>query len=98
MELWDMLGDQGFLYNAIKNPDATITGDINHARLLPVGEERRKLLAKIQTRAVDQAFIVPLFAPAYHLAAKSNVHGIGFEPQLDGPASSYDVWVEKQGG
>jgi peptide/nickel transport system substrate-binding protein len=65
---------------------------------LPVGEERRKLLAKIQTRAVDQAFIVPLFAPAYHLAAKSNVHGIGFEPQLDGPASSYDVWVEKQGG
>jgi len=98
MELWDMLGDQGFLYNAIKNPDTTIVGDINHARLLPVGEERRQLLAKIQTRAVDQAFIVPLFAPAYHLAAKSNVHGIGFEPQLDGPASSYDLWVETQTG
>jgi len=98
MELWDMLGDQGFLYNAIKNPDTTLVDDINHARLLPVGEERRKLLAKIQTRAVDQAFIVPLFAPAYHLAAKSNVHGIGFEPQLDGPASSYDLWVDGQTG
>jgi peptide/nickel transport system substrate-binding protein len=98
MELWDMLGDQGFLYNAIKNPDPTITDTINRARLLPVGDERRKLLADVQKRAVDQGFIVPLFAPAYHLAAKSSVHGIGFEPELDGPASSYDIWVDKQGG
>ncbi|MFM0739632.1 ABC transporter substrate-binding protein [Paraburkholderia xenovorans] len=98
MELWDMLGDQGFLYNAIKNPDPTITDAINRARLLPVGDARRQLLADVQKRAVDQAFIVPLFAPAYHLAAKSSVHGIGFEPQLDGPASSYDIWVDKQGG
>ncbi|CAD6532151.1 ABC transporter substrate-binding protein [Paraburkholderia sabiae] len=98
MELWDMLGDQGFLYNAIRNPDATIVDSINRARLLPVGDERRKLLAFTQKRAVDEAFIVPLFAPAYHLAAKSTVHGVGFEPQLDGPASSYDIWVEKQGG
>jgi peptide/nickel transport system substrate-binding protein len=98
MELWDMLGDQGFLYNAIKNPDPTITAAINRSRLLPVGDERRKLLADIQKRAVDEAYIVPLFAPAYHLAAKSSVHGIGFEPELDGPASSYDIWVDKQGG
>ncbi|EIF31808.1 ABC-type dipeptide transport system, periplasmic component [Burkholderia sp. Ch1-1] len=98
MELWDMLGDQGFLYNAIRNPDPTITDAINRARLLPVGDARRQLLADVQKRAVDQAFIVPLFAPAYHLAAKSSVHGIGFEPELDGPASSYDIWVDKQGG
>ncbi|HXZ10585.1 MAG TPA: ABC transporter substrate-binding protein [Paraburkholderia sp.] len=98
MELWDMLGDQGFLYNAIHNPDPVITAEINRARLLPVGDERRKLLGEVQKRAVDQAFIVPLFAPAYHLAAKSDVHGIGFEPELDGPASAYDVWVEKRGG
>ncbi|WP_238812435.1 ABC transporter substrate-binding protein [Paraburkholderia sp. SG-MS1] len=98
MELWDMLGDQGFLYNAIRNPDPTITSAINRSRLLPVGDERRKLLADIQKRAVDEAYIVPLFAPAYHLAAKSSVHGIGFEPELDGPASSYDIWVDKQGG
>jgi peptide/nickel transport system substrate-binding protein len=93
MELWDMLGDKGFLYNAIPNPDRTIVTEINQARLLQVGPERRALLAKIQQRAVDQAFIVPLFAPAYHLAAKSTVHGIGFEPELDSPTSSYDLWV-----
>ncbi|WP_277188198.1 ABC transporter substrate-binding protein [Caballeronia sp. BR00000012568055] len=97
MELWDMLGDKGFLYSAIPGSDSKITGDINRARVLPIGDERRKLLGEIQQRAVDQAFIVPLFAPVYHLAAKSNVHGIGFEPQLDGPASAYDIWIDKQG-
>jgi peptide/nickel transport system substrate-binding protein len=98
MELWDMLGDKGFLYNAIPNPDRTIVTEINQARLLPVGPQRRALLAKIQQRAVDQAFIVPLFAPAYHLAAKSTVHGIGFEPELDSPTSSYDLWVAHTAG
>ncbi|SAK67697.1 ABC transporter substrate-binding protein [Caballeronia ptereochthonis] len=97
MELWDMLGDKGFLYSAIPNPDATIVGQINRSRLMPVGDERRKLLGEIQKRAVDEAFIVPLFAPVYHLAAKSTVHGIGFEPQLDGPASAYDIWIDKRG-
>ncbi len=92
-----MLGDKGFLYNAITRPDPVIVDAINRSRLLPVGDARSKLLGDIQKRAVDEAFIVPLFAPAYHLAAKSTVHGVGFEPQLDGPASSYDVWVEKQG-
>ncbi|WP_347557458.1 ABC transporter substrate-binding protein [Robbsia sp. KACC 23696] len=95
MELWDMLGDQGFLYNAIPHPDATLVGDINRARLLPVGAERTALLRKIQQYAVDQAYILPLFAPSYHLAAKSSVHGISFEPELDGPSSAYSLWLSK---
>ncbi|WP_233272888.1 ABC transporter substrate-binding protein [Paraburkholderia acidisoli] len=98
MELWDMLGDGGFLYQAIPNPDRTLTGRINAARRLPVGDARRKLLGEIQQYAVDQGYIVPLYAPQYHLAAKSNVHGVGFEPQLDGPASAYDIWIDQQGG
>lgn len=98
MELWDMLGDRGFLYQAIPKSDATLTGKINEARRLPVGDSRRKLLGEIQQYAVDQGYIVPLYAPQYHLAAKSSVHGIGFEPQLDGPASAYEVWVDGQGG
>ncbi|WP_414449321.1 ABC transporter substrate-binding protein [Burkholderia sp. 22PA0099] len=96
MELWDMLGDHGFLYNAIPKSDPEITGAINRARQLPVGDERRKLLADIQHRAVDQAYIVPLFAPAYHIAAKSTVHGIGFEPELDGPNSAYELWIDRK--
>ncbi|MEX3925113.1 ABC transporter substrate-binding protein [Paraburkholderia sp. BR10936] len=98
MELWDMLGDQGFLYQAIPKSDATLTRKINEARRLPVGDPRRKLLGEIQQYAVDQGYIVPLYAPQYHLAAKSSVHGIGFEPELDGPASAYELWVDKQGG
>jgi peptide/nickel transport system substrate-binding protein len=94
MELWDMLGDKGFLYHAIKTPDAQIVADINHAKQLPVGDERRTLLRTIQARAVDQGFIVPLFAPAYHLAARTGVHGISFEPELDGPSGAYDIWLD----
>ncbi|MGI4855640.1 MAG: ABC transporter substrate-binding protein [Janthinobacterium lividum] len=97
MELWDMLGDKGFLYNGIPHPDAGIVADIDRARTLPVGDARRRLLADIQKRAVDQAFIVPLFAPAYHLASRTGVHGVGFEPQLDGPASAYDIWIDGGG-
>jgi len=60
-----------------------------------VGDARRKLLADVQKRAVDQAYIVPLFAPRYQLASKAIVHGLGFEPQLDGPSSAYEFWLSK---
>jgi peptide/nickel transport system substrate-binding protein len=96
MELWDMLGDKGFLYNAIAHPDAKLVSDINRSRILPVGAERTALLRQIQQYAVDQAYIVPLFAPSYHLAATSRVHGISFEPELDGPSSAYSLWLAKE--
>lgn len=98
MELWDMLGDGGFLYQAIPKSDPVLTGKINDARRLPVGDARRRLLGEIQQYAVDQGYIVPLYAPQYQLAAKTSVHGIGFEPQLDGPASAYELWVDPNGG
>ena len=52
------------------------------------------MLAQVQQRAVDQAFIVPLFAPRATIAASESVGGLGFEAQLDLPADSYDVWVQ----
>jgi peptide/nickel transport system substrate-binding protein len=95
MELRDMLGAGGFLYGNIKNPDSEITGLIDKARLVPDPTQRQPILEAIQHRAVNQAFIVPLFAPHYQIAAKARVHGLGFEPQIDGPASNYSVWIEK---
>jgi peptide/nickel transport system substrate-binding protein len=96
-ELWDNLGDAGFLYRAVPSRDAVLAGKINEARKLPVGESRRKLLAEIQQYAVDQAYVVPLYTPQYHLAAKANVHGVGFEPSLDGPSNAYELWIDRQG-
>jgi peptide/nickel transport system substrate-binding protein len=96
-ELSDNLGGGGFLYKAVSARDPILLAKVNQARQLPVGDARHKLLGEIQQYAVDQAYIVPLYAPQYHLAAKSTVHGIGFEPSLDGPASSYSIWVEKEG-
>jgi peptide/nickel transport system substrate-binding protein len=93
MELWDMLGSGGFLYENIKHPDPDITALIDKARLIPDPTQRQPVLDTIQQRAVQQGFIIPLFAPHYQVAAKATVHGLDFEPQLDGPASGYDVWV-----
>jgi peptide/nickel transport system substrate-binding protein len=93
MELWDMLGSGGFLYGNIKTPDPEITRLIDKARLIPDPTQRQPALDAIQQRAVQQGFIIPLFAPHYQIAAKATVHGLGFEPQLDGPASNYEVWV-----
>lgn len=94
-ELWDMLGAEGFLYGNIKNPDPEITGLIRESLRSTDTAKKRELTDRIQKLGVDNAFIVPLFAPSWFLAAKSNVHGLGFEAGLDSPSSAYDVWVAK---
>ncbi len=94
-ELWDMLGSKGFLYSNVVNPDAEITGLIDEALQSTDAARKRTLTDQIQKRGVDQAFIVPLFAPSYFLAAKSHVNGLSFEAGLDSPSSAYDVWLGK---
>jgi peptide/nickel transport system substrate-binding protein len=43
--------------------------------------------------AVDQAYIIALFAPNYQLAARNTLHGLNFEVPLDAPSNLYDVWT-----
>ena len=93
---WDMPGDESFFYGAIRDPDAGIVDTIGRARRLPEDDRRHKLLAFAQKRAVDEALIVPLVVPSYHLAVRPSVHGVGFGASPDGPASAYDAWVDRQ--
>jgi peptide/nickel transport system substrate-binding protein len=58
-------------------------------------KERKAVLDEIQATVVDDARYIPLYHPVYTVAASSDVQGISFEPQLDSPASSYDVWVQQ---
>lgn len=94
-ELWDMLGSKGFLYVNIPNADPEITGLIDDALQATDLVRKRELTDRIQKRGVDQAFIVPLFAPSYFLAAKARVNGLGFEAGLDSPSSAYDFWLAR---
>jgi peptide/nickel transport system substrate-binding protein len=94
-ELWDMLGSQGFLYVNIPNPDPEITKLVDESLLATDDTRKRELTDAIQKRGVDQAFIVPLFAPSWFLAAKSKVSGLSFEAGLDSPSSAYDFWIAK---
>jgi peptide/nickel transport system substrate-binding protein len=91
-----MLGSKGFLYSNIPNPDQEITSQIDESLRTTDPVRKRQLTDAIQKRGVDQAFIVPLFAPSWFLAAKSNVNGLGFEAGLDSPSSAYDFWIAKK--
>lgn len=92
-ELWDMLGAKGFLYTKVPHPDPEITDLIDRALQATDPEAKRALTDRIQALAIDKAYIVPLFAPSWFLAAKRSVHGLGFEAGLDSPSSAYDVWL-----
>ncbi|WP_210250317.1 ABC transporter substrate-binding protein [Methylobacterium planeticum] len=93
-ELWDMLGSKGFLYTNVPHPDPEITGLIDEALQATDPTRKRALTDRIQALGVEKAFIVPLFAPSWFLAAKKRVRGLSFEAGLDSPSSAYDVWLE----
>lgn len=94
-ELWDMLGSKGFLYSNIPNSDPEITGLIDQALRSTDLAKKRELTDRVQKLGVDNAFIIPLFAPSWFLAAKKNVNGLSFEAGLDSPSSAYDFWLAK---
>ena len=92
-ELWDMLGSKGFLYSNIPNPDPEITGLVDEALAATDPVRKRALTDRIQGLGIEKAYIVPLFAPSWFLAARKGVEGLGFEAGLDSPANGYDVWL-----
>ncbi|AQW46914.1 ABC transporter substrate-binding protein [Streptomyces violaceusniger] len=93
MELRQVLGSTEFLYGNVRGYDRKLDGMIHRALATTDLDKRRPLLARIQRRAVDRAYIVPLFAPHYQIAATDKVHGLGFETQLDSPANNYAIRV-----
>ncbi|WCS28711.1 ABC transporter substrate-binding protein (plasmid) [Methylobacterium sp. NMS14P] len=92
-ELWDMLGTKGFLYTNIAHSDPEITGLVDEALAATDAARKRALTDRIQALGIDKAYIVPLFAPSWFLAARKGVEGLGFEAGLDSPANAYDVWL-----
>lgn len=92
-ELWDMLGTKGFLYGNIPNPDPEVTGLVDEALAATDPAHKRALTDRIQALGIEKAYIVPLFAPSWFLAARKGVQGLGFEAGLDSPTNAYDVWL-----
>ncbi|MCJ2068939.1 ABC transporter substrate-binding protein [Methylobacterium sp. J-030] len=92
-ELWDMLGTKGFLYTNVPNPDPEITGLVDEALAATDPARKRAFTDRIQVLGIEKAYIVPLFAPSWFLAARKGVEGLGFEAGLDSPANAYDVWL-----
>jgi len=95
LSLRDVLGRTGFYSGVRDKTDPVITALIDQARATSDLAARRPILAQVQQRAVEQAYIVPLFAPSFQIAAKDTLHGLSFEAQLDSPSNLYDVWVQQ---
>jgi len=93
LSLRDVLGSTGFYSGVREKTDPIIVGLIDKARATSDLKARQPILDSIQQRAVDQAYIVPLFAPSYQIAAKSSLHDLSFEAQLDSPSNLYDAWL-----
>jgi peptide/nickel transport system substrate-binding protein len=93
LSLRDVLGATGFYSGVRDKTDPVIVGLIDKARATSDLTARQPILDSIQQRAVDLAYIVPLFAPSYQIAAKDTLHGLSFEAQLDSPSNLYDAWL-----
>ncbi|MDP9898745.1 ABC transporter substrate-binding protein [Variovorax ginsengisoli] len=93
-ELQGNIGESGFIRAVADKGDKELFRLINEALASTNADAKKKLVEDAQRRAVDQAFIVPLFSANYQLAAKSGVRGLSFETQLDSPSNFHDVWLQ----
>ena len=89
-----IFSSSGFLYAKATDVTADLDALVAESRATIDPATRKKALDEIQASVVGDARYIPLYHPVYTVAAKDTVHGISFEPQLDSPASSYDIWVQ----
>lgn len=85
----------GFLYTGATDATAGLDELVAESRSTIDFATRKKALDAVQAAVVDDARYIPLYNSVYTVAAKDTVGGLSFEPQLDSPASSYDIWVQK---
>ncbi|MFE1599538.1 ABC transporter substrate-binding protein [Methylobacterium sp. ID0610] len=95
-ELQGNIGESGFIRAVADKGDKELFRLINEALASTDLDAKKTLVDAAQKRAIDQAFIVPLFSANYQLAAKESVRGLSFETQLDSPSNFYDVWLAKK--
>jgi len=54
--------------------------------------KRKELYTKVQRAVVNEhAIVFPIYVPADQIAARSGVHGLGFDPGSGTPKSAYEV-------
>lgn len=89
----ELQGSGGFLFAPEGGSDGKINAWIAAARATSSYSKEKTLLDDIQTRLIQNAFVVPLYDPTYNIAANKKVHGLGYEYQQNSWANGYDVWI-----
>lgn len=89
-----LFASEGFLYEGA-DAEHVLDGLVADSMASLDPDARRTAFDAIQAEAVESARYIPLYHPVYTLASGEHVHGLSFEPQLDSPASAYDVWIAR---
>lgn len=56
-------------------------------------EERKRLYHEIQHQVIDQAYVVPLYIPAFQLGLSRTVHGVNWA--TNAKPNFYDAWISR---
>lgn len=55
--------------------------------------ERQRLYQEVQHQVIDQAYVVPLYIPAFQLGLSKQVHGVSWA--TNAKPNFYDVWISR---
>ncbi|EHD23307.1 MULTISPECIES: ABC transporter substrate-binding protein [Brenneria] len=56
-------------------------------------EERKRLYHEVQREVIEQAYVVPLYVPAYQLGLSKKVHGVNWA--TNAKPNFYDAWISR---
>ncbi|QUG76119.1 ABC transporter substrate-binding protein [Erwinia sp. E602] len=79
---------KGANYSRVNTLDDQLTRAIGAA-----DGERKQLYGQIQQRIIDQAYVVPVYVPAYQFGVSKKVHGVGWS--TNAKPTFYDAWIGK---
>jgi peptide/nickel transport system substrate-binding protein len=86
----------GGAINYSRTDDPKVSAWLNEAAQTLDEAKRKAIYSQLQNYALlQQALVIPLYAPDDEIAAASYVHGIGFRTFRQIPENAYDVWVSK---
>ncbi|EKT65079.1 ABC transporter substrate-binding protein [Providencia burhodogranariea] len=83
----DFLPPQGKNHSRVKTLDKQLSEAVGTS-----DKERERLYHEVQHKIIDEAYVVPLYIPAFQLGVSKQVHGINWA--TNAKPNFYDTWIK----